>query len=138
MVKSAERALNIEELLSNIHSSKETMKKYQGKEPAAENRTVKKLKHMSKNLPVNMIIFIILFAALGTMVIMLKAEVSDFTGLKERVSANDSIFRMAVIENRLETSEKENAALKNELAEIKISLEAIRNTKRGGKSFAQR
>jgi ribosomal protein L29 len=138
MVKTEERVLSIEELLSNIHSSKKTMKKYRATDSAEESGAVNNLKHMSKNLPFSMIILLILFAALGTMVIMLKAEVSDLTGTKEQIGVNDSKFRIAIIESKLEATEKENETLKHELSKIKTSLEALRNTNKGGKSIAQR
>ncbi len=133
---SDERTLNIEELLSNIHSSKEIMKKCRKIEKTEEKGAVNKLKHMSNNLPVGMIMLIVLFAALGTMVIMLKAEVADFRGLQEQVVANDSKFKITIIEDKLEASEREKEALKKELVNIKNTIEKIKNINTGKKKLA--
>ncbi|MCX5812116.1 MAG: hypothetical protein NT178_06175 [Proteobacteria bacterium] len=138
MVKSEERVLNIEELLTNIHNSKEKMKKYKNKEITEDNEAVNNPKHMSKNLPIGMTVLVILFAALGTMVIMLKAEVADFGSLREQIAANDSKSKIAIIEGKIETSEKERETLKNELALIKNSIEALRRIKIERKSLAHR
>ena len=138
MVKTEERMLSIEELLSNIHNSKEAMKKQRNKEIAEKNGAVNNPKHMSKNSSIGMIILVILFAALGTMVIMLKAEVADFGGLREQIAANDSRFKITIIEGKLEASEKEKETLKNELAQIRNSLEALKNAKTETKKLARR
>jgi len=138
MINSDERTLSIEELLSNIHSSKEIMKKSRNNEKTEENKAVNKLKHMSNNLPVGMIMLIILFAALGTMVIMLKAEIAGFSGLKEQIAANDSRFKITIIEDKLEASEKEKEALKKELANIKNTIESIKNISTDRKKLASR
>jgi len=135
MTISEERMLNIEELLSNIRSSKEITKKNIKTE---ENKAVNNLKHMSKSLPIGMIMLIILFAALGTMVIMLKTEVADFSGLREQIAASDSKFKIAIIEDKLEVSEKEREALKKELAQIKHTIETIRNINTDRKKLAGR
>jgi hypothetical protein len=138
MVKTEERVLSIEELLSNIHSSKEILIKHKNRETAKEDRAVNKLKHMSNNLPFGMIALIILFAALGTMVITLKAEVTDLGSLKGQIAAGDSNFKIAIIEGKLEASEKEKETLKKELVQIKNTLEALRNTRPERKRLAQR
>ncbi|MCX5805334.1 MAG: hypothetical protein NT010_04590 [Proteobacteria bacterium] len=138
MVKAEERLLSMEELISNIRTSKEIMKKNKNKETTRKNWTVNNLKHMSKNLPVGTIILVALVAALGIMVIMLKAEVTNFRNLKEPIAANDSNFKMAIVEEKLEASEKERGAIKSELAQIKNAIEEIRNTKTERKRAARR
>jgi hypothetical protein len=138
MVGTEERILSIEELLSNIRSSKEIMKKHGNKERSQKNRTVNNLKHMSNNLPVGMIILVALIAAVGIMVIMLKAEVADFRNLREQISSNDSKFKITIIEEKLEVSEKEKRAIKSDLAHIKKALEELRNPKTERKSLARR
>jgi hypothetical protein len=130
MINTDERILNIEELLSNIHSNKRTMNKTINKAKIEEDKTVNKPKHMSNNLTIGMIILITLFAALGTMVIMLKAEVADFSGLKEQIAAmaaNDSKFKITIIEDKLEASEKEKESLKKELVQIKNTIETLKS-----------
>jgi hypothetical protein len=138
MVKTEERMLSIEELLSSMHNSKEKIKKHRNDEMTEEKVAVNNMKHLSKNLPIGMIILVILFAALGTMVIMLKAEVADFGGLREQIAANDSRFKIAIIEEKLEASEKENKALKSELAQIKTFLEELKNIKTNKRGLAIR
>jgi hypothetical protein len=138
MVKTEERVLSMEELISNIRTSKEIMKKHKSKETTGKNRAVNNLKHMSKNLPVATIILVTLVAALGIMVIMLKAEVTNFRNLKEPITANDSNFKMAIVEEKLEASEKERGAIKSELAQIKKAIEELRNTKTERKKTARR
>ena len=105
MAISEERAVSIEELLSNIHSRKETK----------EAKTVNNLKAVSKNLPVGMIFFVLLVAALGVMVIMLKTEVmtfktdvmtlktevADLRNPKTQIAESEQKMKIAVIENKL-------------------------------------
>lgn len=138
MINSDERTLSIEELISNIHSSKEIMKNSRYKRKTAKNSAVNILKYILNNLPVGMMMLITLFAALGTMVIMLKAEVTDLGGLREQVAANDSKFKIAVIEEKIEASEKERDALKKELVHIKKTVETIKNINANIKKLAVR
>jgi hypothetical protein len=142
MAISEERAVSIEELLSNIHSKKEKK----------EDKTVNKLKTVSKNLPVGMIFFVLLVAALGVMVIMLKTEVmtfktevaalktevADFRNPKAQTAQNEQKIKIAVIENKLEESEKEKQILKSELVQVKNTLEELKNMKADKKRLAQR
>lgn len=140
MVISEERVASIEALLSNIHSKKETKRK-----EAKEDKTVNNLKPVSKNLPVGMMFFVLLVAALGVMVIMLKTEVmtlktevADFRNPKAQIAESEQKIKIAVIENKLEESEKEKKILKSELAQIKNTLEQLKYMKTNKKSLAQR
>ncbi|RPI70853.1 MAG: hypothetical protein EHM45_24305 [Desulfobacteraceae bacterium] len=140
MMVSEERAVSVEELLSNINSRKETKKK-----ETKEKKTVNKIEHASKNSHAGMIVFVLLIAALGVMIIMLKAEVmtlktevGDFRHLRAQIAESDPKIRIALIENKLEDSLKEKEALKNELTQIKKTLEEIKNTRVEKKRFAHR
>jgi hypothetical protein len=64
---------------------------------------------------------------------MLKA---DFRGLQEQVVANDSKFKITIIEDKLEASEREKEALKKELVNIKNTIEKIKNINTGKKKLA--
>ena len=84
MAVTEKQAITIDELLSDINNKK-TAKKVE----KTENE-VKSAKRVSKNFPFGMILFVLLIAALGIMVIMLKnevvllkTEVADLKNLKE-------------------------------------------------------
>jgi ABC-type Na+ efflux pump permease subunit len=135
MAISEKQAISVEELLSNIHSKKEEK----------EHKTVNNLRQMSKNFPIGTILFVLLIAALGVMVIMLKAEVvslkteiADLRNPKAQIAESEQKIRIAVIEDKIEESDKEKQLLKAELLQIKNHIEDLKNMKTDKKKFIQR
>jgi len=135
MAISEKHTISVEELLSNIHSKKEEK----------ENKTVNTMRQASKNFPIGMILFVLLIAALGVMVIMLKAEVvslkteiADLRNPKAQITESEQKIKIAVLENKIEESEKEKQLLKADLLLIKNNIEELRNMKTDKKRLAQR
>lgn len=135
MTVSEKQAVSIDELLSSLNSRKEE----------SSCKTTKKARNASNNFPVGMILFVFLIAALGIMVIMLKTEVvslkteiTDLRNLKTQIAESEHKIKIAVIEGKLEESEKEKQMLKNQLVQIKNDLEELKNLKTDKKRFAQR
>jgi len=139
MAVTEKQAITIDELLSDINNKK-TAKKVE----KTENE-VKSAKRVSKNFPFGMILFVLLIAALGIMVIMLKnevvllkTEVADLKNLKAQITESEHKIKIAVIENKLEESEKEKQALKGQIAQLKSDVEELRNMKTETKRYAKR
>ncbi len=92
-----------------------------------------------------MILFVLLIAALGIMVIMLKNEVvllktemADLKHIKTQITESEHKIKIAVIENKLEEWEKEKQALKDQIAQIKSEVEELKNIKINSKRPAKR
>ena len=139
MAVTEKETITIEELLSNVNRHKAVKN---------EEKAVKKVKGtqvLSKNFPVGMILFVLLIAALGIMVIMLKNEVvllktemADLKHIKTQITESEHKIKIAVIENKLEESEKEKQALKDQIAQIKSEVEELKNIKINSKRPAKR
>ena len=145
------RVISIDELLSNINNRKELNRKeakissLNDRTKTTNNETVKKPKHLSNNLHFGTMVLVLLVAALGSMVVILKndvtvlkEEVLNLRNLKEQVSAIDPKLKIAVIENKLEDAWKENKTIKDEMTQMKNTLDELKNTKVERKKYVQR
>ncbi|MCX8021160.1 MAG: hypothetical protein N2745_00085 [Syntrophorhabdaceae bacterium] len=131
MAATGQRTVSVDELLSTIRSKKGERNGVIKNPPS-----VKTMKPVSKNIPFGTIILLFLVAALGTMVITLRAEISatkgevaDLKNLKEMVAANDPRLKIASLEDKLEWANRENEALKNEISELKYVIEEMKRPK---------
>lgn len=159
MTRGEGRTVNIDDLLAAINDKREikgpardrrsTEERYAGHRVAemkyVEAGAVKKTRSASKNLPFGMIVLLLLVAALGAMVIVLrtevvalKTEITDLKDLKAEVSANDQSMKIASLESKLEESNKEREILKTEIIQLKGILEEIKSARVERKRPGQR
>jgi hypothetical protein len=130
---SAEKSttVDLEDLLQMVSRNR--------KKPAAMRTGVKK--SILRHFPVTTLITVMLIVALGTMVTVLKAEItslrsdlSDLKNLKAQVASLDPKLELASVETKMEKklgeSSKEQEQIKTDLAQIRASVEGLKTPKK--------